>query len=237
MLHYLRIGLLAPLLFYQGKQVRKITPVLPEPHGARKWGSREAKFPILLIGDSSAAGVGASTQADALLGQLARRLKPYDVSITLVARTGATSADALHWLQDVSTKYFAAVITVFGVNHVVANHTQQRWLREQSALFTELQRLFDEPEVFSCGLPPMHCFPALPQPLRWCLGARAIAFDTALKRLTGAHSKHHYCAIKVNQTPDMMAHDGFHPSTQGYQTWSQQLATQLLKVLHLKTIE
>jgi hypothetical protein len=30
------------------------------------------------------------------------------------------------------------------------------------------------------GLPPMHRFPALPQPLRWYIGSRARDFDRAL---------------------------------------------------------
>jgi hypothetical protein len=36
------------------------------------------------------------------------------------------------------------------------------------------------------GLPPMHRFPALPQPLRWYVGSRARDFNRVLAELAGA---------------------------------------------------
>ncbi|MEM8598518.1 MAG: SGNH/GDSL hydrolase family protein, partial [Bacteroidota bacterium] len=60
--------LLGPVLLAQGKRVRRVALKLPEPPGDRE--STVGNGPplrLLVVGDSSAAGVGAETQDDALL--------------------------------------------------------------------------------------------------------------------------------------------------------------------------
>lgn len=66
----LLIGL-APVLLWQGRNVRRSTLRLPEAAGVR-YGQvgRGPALRILLLGDSSAAGVGVSQQEQALAGQL-----------------------------------------------------------------------------------------------------------------------------------------------------------------------
>ena len=62
---------LAPFLILQGRHVRRITPRLPEPDGARAGQAGSGQpLRLLIVGDSAAAGVGVSTQQDALSGQL-----------------------------------------------------------------------------------------------------------------------------------------------------------------------
>jgi hypothetical protein len=63
--------LLAPLLIWQGLHVRKHALVLPEPAGPRS-GTLGSGAPLrlLILGDSSAAGVGVAHQSEALSGQL-----------------------------------------------------------------------------------------------------------------------------------------------------------------------
>ena len=67
--------LLSPLLLAQAVRVRKIALQLPEAAGPRTGitGSGPA-LRVLIIGDSSAAGVGAPTQEVALAGRLANSL-------------------------------------------------------------------------------------------------------------------------------------------------------------------
>ncbi|MCC6374061.1 MAG: SGNH/GDSL hydrolase family protein, partial [Moraxellaceae bacterium] len=66
---------LAPLLLTQGMYVRRVTPKLPEPQGARVGVTGTGKpLRLLIVGDSAAAGVGAAHQNDALLGQLVAAL-------------------------------------------------------------------------------------------------------------------------------------------------------------------
>ena len=87
---------LAPLLVAQALHVRRVTPRLPEAEGERcgQLGTGPA-LRLLILGDSAAAGVGASHQHDALAGQLAKRLAPrYSLAWRLLATSGDRSADA-----------------------------------------------------------------------------------------------------------------------------------------------
>ena len=66
---------LAPLLLAQAVHTRRRLPRLPEAAGAREGVvGRGAELDLLIVGDSSAAGVGVDTQDDALAGCLSRAL-------------------------------------------------------------------------------------------------------------------------------------------------------------------
>src|ERR1039458_811528 len=60
----------APVIVVQGRQVRRATPVLPEAAGPREGtegaGEHGAELALLVLGESTAAGVGAGTQAGGL---------------------------------------------------------------------------------------------------------------------------------------------------------------------------
>ena len=67
---------LGPLLIAQANRLRRTALDLPEPHGPRsgKVGRGDPVLRLLVAGDSSAAGVGARTQREALALPLAERL-------------------------------------------------------------------------------------------------------------------------------------------------------------------
>ncbi|MEO1603455.1 MAG: SGNH/GDSL hydrolase family protein, partial [Pseudomonadota bacterium] len=80
---------LGPLLLTQGRRVRRDILRLPEAEGPREGIVGEGPpLRLLVLGDSSAAGVGAATQSDALVGQLVAQLSPeYRTAWTVIART------------------------------------------------------------------------------------------------------------------------------------------------------
>lgn len=84
--------LLAPVLLTQGLWVRYKTPRLSEPV-IDKQGSAGSgvELKLLLVGDSSAAGIGAETAQDSLLGQLIKLLSnDYQLRYQMLAETGKT---------------------------------------------------------------------------------------------------------------------------------------------------
>src|SRR4051812_13042006 len=90
--------LLAPILIYQGKGLRRRIPRLPE--AAQPAGSAPGATPLLrlvVFGDSTAAGVGAKSHQDALaglLGAVVAQQTGREVSWRAVARSGVTSQTA-----------------------------------------------------------------------------------------------------------------------------------------------
>jgi lysophospholipase L1-like esterase len=66
----------------------------------------------------------------------------------------------------------------------------------------------------------MHHFPALPQPLRSVLGARAKQFNRALEDLLQSQADCQLLAFNLPMQADYIADDGFHPSAVTYGLWA-----------------
>jgi lysophospholipase L1-like esterase len=76
----------------------------------------------------------------------------------------------------------------------------------------------------------MHHFPALPQPLRWVLGARAKKFNQTLCAFVATRSDCRVLHFDAPMQPDFMAADGFHPSSVTYGLWAEQAARSITAV-------
>ncbi|MEM8558890.1 MAG: SGNH/GDSL hydrolase family protein [Bacteroidota bacterium] len=230
--------LLGPLLLTQGRRVRRVALRLPEPPGDRA-GTTGTGPPLrfLIVGDSSAAGVGAATQGEALLGQVVTTLAAqFTVSYRLIARTGSTTRATLGKLQKTEPQPFDIALTALGVNDVTSGVSVADWLDQQQALAATLRTRFGVRHVVVSGLPPVHAFPALPQPLRWYLGTQAQRFDARLRLWADAEPTVSY--VSLIEGPDVppdyrdrmsefMAEDGFHPGPQIYAHWGGQAAAEI----------
>ncbi|RME15348.1 MAG: SGNH/GDSL hydrolase family protein [Alphaproteobacteria bacterium] len=225
---------LAPLLAAQGLAVRRRALVLPEAAGPREGVAGNvggfAPLRLLIVGDSSAAGVGAATQDEALSGQLLRALAPHRPIVwRLIARTGDTTARALARLEAAPAARFDIAITALGVNDVTHGVPLRRFLAGQAALRRVLHGRFGVAHVLISGLPPMHAFPLLPQPLRGVLGITARRFDRALAASVAGRDDATHLPFNLPLTPELMAADGFHPGPKGYAIWAGLLAEEVLR--------
>ena len=80
MLYHLALILIGPVLFLQGKHVKRVTPKLSEPEGHRHGQVGQGKgLSLLIVGDSAAAGVGVEHQQQALSGRLVAALSEVPV--------------------------------------------------------------------------------------------------------------------------------------------------------------
>lgn len=217
---------LAPLLAAQGLYVRWRTPRLPEPPGARS--GQDGVGPplrLLVAGDSAAAGVGAASQDEALTGQLRQQLQAdYAVDWRLEATTGHRTRDALERLQALEAGPFDVVVLSVGVNDVTGMTSLAGWLAQYAELRRLLVNRFDARLVICSGLPPMHGFPALPQPLRRVLGQRATRFTEALQADLADDPVARYFDLRFTEDVSLVATDGFHPGPGVYATWAEGVA-------------
>ncbi len=222
MRHLLATATLGPLLLLQGLHVRRVTPRLPEPQGPRSGRvGQGAPLRLLVAGDSAAAGVGAASQDEAVAGRLVEQLSARRaVDWRLEARTGYTTADAHAHLAAQPADHFDVVVLSLGVNDVTRGIGRARWLARQSALVDLLQARFSPRAILFTALPPMHLFPALPQPLRWYLGARARDFNAALADWLPRRPGCHLVAPDFRPDPAHIASDGFHPGPAAYTAWA-----------------
>lgn len=222
----LRIALLGPVILIQGLAVRARVPKLPEPAGDRLGESGEGPaLGLLIVGDSAAAGVGAAHQETALSGQLVARLaERYRVTWKLEATTGNTTAVSLQRLHALPAAPYDVAVTSLGVNDVTRMVGLRTWLRQQDELRRLLREKFAVRRIIVSGLPPMHAFPALPNPLRWHLGARATQFDRELAASVAEDESAVFLDARFTEDTGLMAEDGFHPGPGVYREWARRVA-------------
>ena len=212
--------LLFPLLFAQAQQVRAGVEPLPEPPGPRagREGTGGEELRLLVIGDSSAVGVGAPHQDLALAKPLARNLArrlACRVRWTLLAETGLTSAGALAFLKahDVPEAHLAVV--VLGVNDITNQVPLAQGLKHRGEIAVWLEAHAEVPRVLYPALPEMELFPSLPQPLAWWAGQMSRRNNRAQARWAAgwplAQPRVSHVPMDGVMRPNLMASDGFHP--------------------------
>jgi lysophospholipase L1-like esterase len=240
---------LAPVLAWQGWRVRRTVPVLRDADGPVTGDAVPATAPLaspapplslLVLGESTAAGMGAPTHRDALAGRTAQALAELTgrrVRWRVVGRSGATAqaartlfeasfADAALPDDPAAARVDVAVVAL-GVNDVLAFRGDRAWTRDLDALVQALRVRCGDAPIVVAAVPPLHCFPALRQPLRWALGTRARLLDAAAARwATRVPRVAHAPASTLESvaTGGLFAADGFHPSPEGYRLWGESLA-------------
>jgi lysophospholipase L1-like esterase len=237
-------AMLLPCLWVQGKRTRRNTPRLPEAAGERSGIAQppqdavsEQMAELIVIGESPVAGVGVATQAQALPAQLAWQLArhwQHRVRWKAYGKNGATVAQALQQglpvLSTPASLYgIRMVVIVFGVNDSTAFHSTARYQRDLEAMLSAVQLQYLPDLVVISGVPPLHLFPALPQPLRFVLGLKARTLSRVTEQLAYRRSQTLFVPVAIDTgDPSLMATDGYHPSAIGVAQWSAQLAEAVL---------
>lgn len=184
---------------------------------------------VLIVGDSSAAGVGVPDQSEALLGQLTARLQDHlTVHYDLMARIGARTADVLAWLDDMPAGRYDIVVTALGVNDVTKGVSLRTWLRQQRQMLDRMKAQFGCTKIIVSGLPPIGQFPLLPQPLRWVLGRQAARFDRHLHALAAERTDCVALRFSMGLDESNMSEDGYHPGPRVYAAWADEVAQVIL---------
>lgn len=219
---------LGPLLLAQALHPRRTMPRLPEADGPRQGtvGCGTGVLGLLIVGDSSAAGVGVATQQQALAGRLSRALAQrlgQRVRWQLCARSGITSAQAHTLLVDARPADVAVVVT--GVNDVVDQVRPAQALAARAQLLQALRQQAGIRHAVMTPVPPMHRFAGLPQPLRWLAGRDAAAHETALVRWAALQPGVSHLPFDLPlDDANLLASDGFHPGAPLYRLWGDALA-------------
>lgn len=218
----LGLAVLAPVLMRQGRRVRATTPRLPEAPGPRtgEVPGRGAPVRLLVLGESTAAGVGAADHREGLAGQTAASLASASgraVHWRVIARNGATAATTQALFAPAADAVADVVVIALGVNDTLRLHTPARWSRDLRRLIDAVRARCGPVPVVLAGVPPVGRFPGLPQPLRAVLGLRAAVLDRAAARLAATLEGVHHVRVPLPEAADdLFCGDRIHPSPRGY---------------------
>ena len=217
---------MAPLLLAQGLRVRRTALRLPEPPGLRSGTTGNgAPLRLLVAGDSAAAGVGAASQDEGLVGAIVRSLEAhFRISWEVRAATGLRTAQVLRRLESGPAASFDVAVLSLGVNDVTGGTRSADFVARQRRLAELLHARYAVRLTVLTGLPPMHAFPALPQPLRWVLGERARAFTRLLETVAESAPGCVVLTPRLPLDPRYIAVDGYHPGPLAYAEWGREVA-------------
>ncbi|NYE11221.1 SGNH/GDSL hydrolase family protein [Actinomadura citrea] len=226
---------LAPVLVVQAWRTVRRTPRLDPATGDEQGfvagadPGRGPAFRVVVIGESTAVGVGASRHAEALPGFLAEELGERlrrSVAWSVSGRNGATARRIIAGLVPPANGSAPNLVVVTaGINDLLRRRPLRRWAADVTELVALLRGRFPEATVLVAGMPPVHRFPALPRPLRSVLGARARAMDRITRDAAAAGGAVHAPMDEaMARDPHLFASDGFHPSAAGYRVWARDLA-------------
>ena len=229
---WLMFCLLLPVLLPQALVTRRtairLEPAAGPQTGLVKAGSGEP-LRLLLVGESTVAGVGVDCQQEALAGRLAEQLASRTgrpVVWQALGENGITATQALErLLPQVSGQYFDMVVLVFGVNDTTHFTSSVRWQSSLETLAVAFQGRGCR--VAFTAVAPMQHFSALPWLLRHMLGLRAAILDRQLSTVATKLAVPH-CRVELEFSPQYLARDGYHPSALGYRVWAEGLGSLLV---------
>lgn len=218
---------LSPLLFPQSRVVLSHLPILPEAE--HDWtGSIDGPDPLrlLVLGDSTAAGVGVESELDGLPGNLARaihRRLGRGVQWTIIARSGATTGNVRQFFLGLATRSpYDLVFLSTGVNDVMQLRTAREFTADLAVIVEGLEKFNPRAPILLAGIPRMQRFDSLPDPLGVILGARAHRLNVAARhRVVEGHPLVVHVPPWPIATPGFFAEDNFHPGAPGYHAWAE----------------
>lgn len=195
-----------------------------EPYQAAPAG---ASASLLVVGDSTAVGTGASTPGGSVAGLIARDHP--QLTIVNRARDGAKFSDIARQLE--GNERFDAILVLGGGNDVI-RFTRESRLEQETARTAELARVRARLVVFmpagNVGSAPFFF-----QPWSWLMTQRSRTLHRLVQQAAADNGALYVNLYKEKsqdpfaQRPDELnAADGLHPSDAGYSLWYEELNRQ-----------
>lgn len=230
------VGLAAATAAYAALRLHQSTRLARRAHPFERRAQPEGAR-LLVVGDSSAGGVGASAPENSLPGLLSRA----NPSLTVVnkAESGARFADMLAQLD--GDERFDAVLILGGANDVLRT-TRDAALRDIVQRVAQRARVRSEVVVF---MPPGNLgnLRFLLPPWNWWMTYRARRLQAIVAEVAQANGARHVSLFMEREDDPFARHprrmssrDGLHPSDAGYELWQRELETQVQLSARLRKI-
>lgn len=225
---------LLPFLYWQGRRTRKKVGRLPDAAGETigHFGMAAETLNLLVVGESTVAGVGAAHHGEALAGQLAKFLSletGKTVRWQAVGESGITARETLQRLVPTlpEPEKLDLIVVGLGGNDTFKVNSPNRWRTDMKKLIETLQTKYPNAKILLANTPMIRDFPVLPQPLKFVLWRVSRLHHQTLKKLT-REMKNVFYFDKAEPVGAEFFADGVHPSPYGYSLWSEAMIKFLL---------
>lgn len=226
--------LLSPIALYLGLKVRSQTPRLLPPAGPKtgqigKTG--KVTYNILIIGDSSAAGVGVDDVNETIgpqLAQILHRKTGVAVSWRIAGANSAISEEVrAHVVPNLQRDSYTHIVLCVATNDMKNFLTDRRFKQGFGGLLYALHAKWPNTPIIWTPMLDMTTVPGLPPLLGRILQMRADIINRRGRQL--CRERHAIIAPQLDSTdPSGFSIDGFHASAAGYHYWAGVLAQTIL---------
>ncbi|MBK8809577.1 MAG: SGNH/GDSL hydrolase family protein [Acidobacteria bacterium] len=219
---------LMPFLYLQGQYMRRKIGRLPDASGPTtgRTGDGDSPARLLVLGESTAAGVGASTHDNALSGHFSRSLSEkvgQPVDWTVVGRSGITVGETIvELVPQIPEIEFDYILLALCGNEVLKLRSPRETRRDMTRLIGILREKSPRATFFITNAPAIRLSPVLPDPLRSVLGYLSALHDANARDFTAGLERVYYYH-QPTFAPEGFFADGIHPSEFGYQMWSENM--------------
>ncbi|MDW3193671.1 MAG: SGNH/GDSL hydrolase family protein [Cytophagales bacterium] len=234
---------LLPILYVQGKRVKANVPSLPEATGTDglvRSNNAEETWKLLVIGESTMAGVGVKTHEEGFSGTLARELSQLmekNIEWKVFAKSGYTAREVREKLIPSIDEATCPDLIVIGLggNDSFTLNTPWGWKKQMSLLVEEIRNRFPNTAIMIGSLPPIKEFAAFTPLMKWVIGNLCEILGETLKVAVQNQSQvaYHHQVITFEQwkrnfnieaKDEDFFSDGVHPSKLTYQTMARDMA-------------
>ena len=216
----------APVLYAQGRRLRRDTPLLPD--AALPWtGTLDGPDPLhlLVLGDSTAVGVGAPTQNDGLPGNLSRELRSRwqrGVEWSAIGESGATSRDIIErFLPTALEGTYDLVFLTIGANDALGLRSRAAFSKDVRSILSALRDRNPDAALMMSSLPAFYRFELLPQPLKQSLYRHSSSLEAGARAVVSTVGNAFMSPKPPPYSEGFFAEDLFHPSSTGYRDWAR----------------
>ena len=198
-----------------------------------------APLRMVVLGDSTVAGLGAETETDSVAVQTAQRVADEigrPVEVRGLGVSGARTADVLNeQIPQIVSGEADVVVIVIGSNDTT--HLTPPWRFDdltRSMLTRASEQAGDVPVVLG-GVPLFGSATALRQPLRGVVDLYAKVLRRIQRDVAAETAGVEFVNIAVEASPrfvgvpDAMSRDRFHPAATGYGFWADALAAGVVR--------
>ena len=240
---------LLPLMYFQGKKIRKSVPVLPEATGIEGIckGSEKSYLSVIFIGESTIAGVGVATHKEGFAGTFAANLameSGKNVYWKVYAKSGYTAKRmASKTVLKITENQVDLIVIGVGGNDAFTLNTPKKWRADVSNLISVLKEKFGETPIFFLNMPPIKEFPAFTPLIKFSVGNLVEILGEELQKVIPKFSNVYYNSQVItldfwikklgdsHKSSDFFS-DGVHPSKLTYQIWAKDAVEFVVKKIN-----
>jgi lysophospholipase L1-like esterase len=218
-----------PFLVYQAKKVRKSSPKLPAQSPLLTLGQGEKH--VVLLGESTVAGVGASSASTTLAGNFSGIFGD-SYQIETIGKKGLRVKEAFSLYlkhKNSESKKSEGVILFLGANDCFLLTSPRLFKIELESLIQQIQVATGAEWIYLAAIPPVHLFPAFSEQMRSFLYRQRNYLLHEMEAIASQKPQVIFHQIPMDLQPEFFSADGVHPSDLGYQKIAE-LAIEKMKI-------